>query len=189
VETHGSAILTEEIPAERAVAAIVSRKEITDALEDADERPALLLQIARQGEDGQEERSSIGMTWSRDDLEQLLERGTGDQVILTFDREQLSAATSDVEAHGLRERALVFAVAAVGALGSGATLANAMPSTEGGSLAKAPAPTVPALKPASSGGLGIDAPSPIEGLIGGGVALAVIGATFVARRAGTVRRA
>jgi hypothetical protein len=126
VEPFGTATLTEEIPTQRAVTAIVARREIMGALADPDAEPELLLQIAGTGEDAP---STIGMTWSRDELEKLLERVSGEDINLTFDGAELSQAVGDVEAHGLRERALVFAVAATGALGTGATIANAMPTT------------------------------------------------------------
>jgi hypothetical protein len=76
--------------------------------------------------DGSNEHGTISMTWTREDLEKLLEAAKGDNVVLTFDRDELAAVLADVEAHGLRTRAAVFAVAAVGALGSGASIANAM---------------------------------------------------------------
>jgi hypothetical protein len=83
------------------------------------------------------------MTWSRDELAQVLEREKGEKVILTFDRDELYDAIGDVEAHGLRERALVFAVAATGALGTGAAIANAMPTNDDpGAVATAVAPVV-----------------------------------------------
>jgi hypothetical protein len=130
VEPFGTAILTEEIPAQRAVTATVPRQEITGALKDPDAEPELVLQIAASGED---EPSTIAMTWSRDDLEQLLERVSASRINLTFDRAELSQAVGDVDAHGLRERALVFAVAATGAVGTGATIANAMSTPDVGS--------------------------------------------------------
>jgi hypothetical protein len=71
------------------------------------------------------EHAIISMTWSRDDLEQLLEAASGDEVVLMFDRDELTGAFDDVEAHGLRTHAAVFAVAAVGTLGAGASIANA----------------------------------------------------------------
>ena len=65
------------------------------------------------------------MTWSRDELERLLEAGSENEVVLTFDQEELMSFLGDVEAHGMRTGAAVFAVAAAGALGTGASLANA----------------------------------------------------------------
>jgi hypothetical protein len=128
VETLGAAKLTEEIPAQRAVATSVPRDEITAILQDPDADPELYLRVTGEAGDGE----VIGMSWSRADLEQLLEQATGDQIVLTFDRDELAGALGDVEAHGLRERALVFAVVAAGALGTGAGIANAMPSGDEG---------------------------------------------------------
>jgi hypothetical protein len=122
VEGVGTAHLTSDILAQRAVGASVSRRQITDVLHDPDGTPELVLDFAA-AEGG--EHATISMTWSRDDLERLLEAATGDEVRLMFDRDELESALGDTEAHGLRARAAVFAVAAAGALGSGATIANA----------------------------------------------------------------
>ena len=129
METFGTARLADEIPAARAVNAVVSRGEIAAALQDPESSPELYLDIDRQGE----ERSSIGISWSRSELEQLLGRASGDDILLTFDRDELQSVFDDVEAHGLRQRALIFAVAAAGTLGSGATIANAAQTIEHGS--------------------------------------------------------
>jgi hypothetical protein len=144
VETLGAAKLAKEIPAQRAVAAIVPREEITAVLGDPEGSPELSLRIAEKGD----QQSVIAMTWSRDELARVLAGATGDNVVLTFDREELSQAIGDVEAHGLRERALVFAVVAAGALGSGAAIANAMPTTDDGGPAVASVP--PAVFPVVS---------------------------------------
>jgi hypothetical protein len=85
------------------------------------------------------------MTWSRDELERLLDLATGNNVVLTFDRDELSQAIGDVEAHGLRERALVFAVAATSAFGTGTAIANAMPAGDDGG-----GPAVTSIAPAVS---------------------------------------
>jgi hypothetical protein len=118
----GTARLTDRIPADRAVAASVSRREITDVLQDADTAAELRLDVVG----GEAARTTINMTWSREDLEKILAAASGDDVVLTFDRNELAAALDDVEAHGMRARAALFAVAAAGALGSGASIANAM---------------------------------------------------------------
>jgi len=130
VETLGAARLAKEIPAQRAVATIVRRDEITAVLQDPEASPELFLRVTSGGFEESDEPSVIALTWSRDELEGLLERATGENVVLTFDRDELSQAIGDVEAHGLRERALVFAVAATSALGSGAAIANAMPTAQ-----------------------------------------------------------
>jgi hypothetical protein len=124
VEATGTARLTDRIPAERAVAASVSSREIRDVLQDAEGAPELVIDIAAG--DGSQEHNTISIAWSREDLERLLESATENEVVLTFDRNELAAALGDVEAHGLRTRAAIFAVAAAGALGSGVSVANAM---------------------------------------------------------------
>jgi hypothetical protein len=136
VEAVGTAHLTSDILAQRAVGASVSRRQITDVLHEPDGAPVLLLDLVA-AEGG--EHATISMTWSRDDLERLLEAASGDEVVLVFDRDELASAFGDVEAHGLRTRAAVFAVAAAGALGSGASIANAMVAGgDGGGTAATP---------------------------------------------------
>jgi hypothetical protein len=125
MEMHGTARLAEEIPAERAVATLVPRDEIAGALADPANSPELYLDVTRGEEEG-----TIGISWSYDELEQLLADAQGGDVVLTFDRDELQTIFDDVEAHGLREKGLVFAVAAAGALGSGATIANAAPALD-----------------------------------------------------------
>jgi hypothetical protein len=133
VDAVGTAHLTSDILAQRAVGASVSRRQITEVLREPDGAPELVLDlVAAEGD----EHATISMTWSRDDLEQLLESASGDEMVLVFDRNELASALDDVEAHGARARAAVFAVAAVGALGSGASIANAaVSSSDGGTTA------------------------------------------------------
>jgi hypothetical protein len=141
MEAEGTARLTDRIPAERAVAASVSRREIRDILQDGDAAPQLVIDVAAG--DGSEEHGTISINWSREDLERLLESATNDEVVLTFDRNEVAVALGDdVEAHGLRTRAAVFAVAAAGALGSGASIANAMiPGVQDGAAGQSAAVT------------------------------------------------
>ena len=148
MEAVGTARLTNRIPAERAVAASIPRREITDVLHEADATPELTLDVVAG--DGSREHGTISITWSRDELERLLDGASGDDVVLTFDRNELMAAFDDVESHGLRARAAVFAVAAVGALGTGAAVASASEVADsGGPVAAA---TAPAFTDASSTG-------------------------------------
>jgi hypothetical protein len=163
VETLGTAQLAKDIPAQRAVATIVPREEITAILRDPEADPALYLRITGDGFDEGDDRNIIGMTWSRAELEELLGRATGDQVVLTFDRDELAAALGDVEAHGLRERALVFAVVAAGTLGTGVGIANAMPTGgEGGPAVTAPAvPGADVRVTDASSGAGYTAPAAV----------------------------
>jgi len=136
VDAIGTARLTSDILAQRAVGASVSRRQITDVLHEPDGAPELVLDLVAA--DGGE-HATISMTWSRDDLERLLEAASGDDVVLVFDRNELASAFGEVEAHGLRAGAAVFAVAVAGALGSGASLANAtVAGGDGGGTAATP---------------------------------------------------
>ncbi|HWJ32198.1 MAG TPA: hypothetical protein VNR59_07645 [Gaiellaceae bacterium] len=123
MEPRGTALLTNDIPAQRALTTTISREEIAGALQHPDRSPELYLDL-----DYGEERSTVGISWSYDELESLFERTSGDQITLTFDRDELESLFGDVEAHGIREKALIFTVAVAGALGSGATIANAAPT-------------------------------------------------------------
>jgi len=116
----GTARLTGDLVTQ-GVGASISRRQITDVLHEPGD-PELVLDFVA-AESG--EHAAVSMTWSRDDLEQLLETASGDEVVLIFDRDELSGAFDDVEAHGLRTHAAVFAVAAVGTLGAGASIAGA----------------------------------------------------------------
>jgi len=146
MEALGTALLTNEIPAPRAVTTIVPRIQIAEALRVSS--PELFLDL-EQGND----RSTVGIRWTHDELEQLLDRASGDDILFTFDRDQLQLAFDDVEAHGLRERALVFTVAVAGALGSSAAIANAAPVIERGSDGAASVATVQSLAASSVGGV------------------------------------
>jgi hypothetical protein len=141
VETVGTARLTARIPAERAVVASISRREIRDVLQETDATPELTLEVVAGEDSG--EHGTISMTWSREDLEKLLEGASGNEVVLTFDRNELATALNDVEAHGLRTRAAVFAVAAVGALGGTAAIATASPVSTGSSSYAATSQSTP----------------------------------------------
>lgn len=153
METQGTALLTEEIPAPRAITTIVSREEIAGALQEPS--PELFLDL----EHG-DERSTIGISWSHEELERLLDRAGGDDIMFSFDRDELQLVFDDVEAHGLRERALVFTVAVAGALGSSAAIANAAPVIERGSDGAASVATVQALAADSTGGISSNVRTP-----------------------------
>ena len=94
MDAVGTAQLTSDILAQRAVGARVSRRQITDVLHEPDGAPELVLDFVA-AEAG--EHATISMTWSRDDLERLLETDSGDEVEWVFDRDQLAGAFGDVE--------------------------------------------------------------------------------------------
>jgi hypothetical protein len=165
MEALGTARLAEEIPAGRAISTVVPRAAIMEALEGRDEAPELVLDLTKRC-DGNEERGSVAIGFTPDDLERLLAEATGDGVILTFDGEDLARAFDDVEAHGFRERALVLAVAAAGAVGTSAAIANAAPMPISQLDGPQPAATAPAqVSDAASGG-GYTAPaSPADSMV------------------------
>jgi hypothetical protein len=101
----------------------VSRSELEEVL-GSDEEPIELILELTQFSDGEAagEPRSVAVSWERSDLERLLEEATGERVTLTFDRQALlEAATTDVEAHGMRETVLALAVAATAATGAAAS--------------------------------------------------------------------
>jgi len=202
METLGTARLIEEIDPQRAVAATVPREEIEAILRDPEAQPELQLQLR-----GGDEPSRISMEWSRDELEQLFDRAGGETVFLTFDRDELADAFADVEAHGLRQKTVIFTVAATGAVGAGAGIANAaIPANfaDGGGLAiTAPAPAADTgtfmtdvsstggyVAPAeASSGSTISFGGETDAFLVGGVLLTIAGATFASRRIRPVRPA
>jgi hypothetical protein len=106
------------------LAATVSRHEIEEVLQAEEGEPELLLDVTRSWrDDGQQrvESRTVAVEWERADLERLLKQARGDTVTLAIDREALKRALEeDVEAHSLRERALVLTVAAAtGAFAAG----------------------------------------------------------------------
>ncbi len=103
----------------------IARSDVQTALAES-EIPPLVLDIRRG-----DESSSVALTWKRDDLERLLGEATGDQIQLTFDSAAIEQAFDDVEAHGMREKAAIIAVAVAGAAAF-AGGASAMPMDTGG---------------------------------------------------------
>jgi hypothetical protein len=99
----------------------VSRKEVAEALRAADSPPDLILDVTRFSNGDPAETRNLVVAWERADLEEVLRQSEGEQVVLTFDREAIrQAMEADVEAHGIREKALVLAVAAMAATGAAA---------------------------------------------------------------------
>jgi hypothetical protein len=100
----------------------VSRSEIEDVLASEETPIQLVLEITRFSDGEAGEMRSVAVSWEKNDLEQLLKEAQGDNVVLTFDREALrQAVESDVDAHGMREKLLVLAVAATAATGAAAS--------------------------------------------------------------------
>jgi hypothetical protein len=103
------------------ITATIPREEFAAAL--TSEEPAeLFLEVARPGSD---DRADVAVTWSRDELEQLLAATPGPTVTLAFKREELEQALDEpeVEMHGLRDKALVLTIAAAAAAGGASSAA------------------------------------------------------------------
>ena len=113
----------------RGVTATVPRADIESVLASADGPPELVLDVQRR-EGDEVEAHTLRIEWDPKELEELLRTTSGEQVDLVLDRDELERAIQDdVEAHGLREKAAIFAVAVVAAGGAGAGAAFAGPST------------------------------------------------------------
>ena len=116
-----------EVDAKPALTATLPRLQIEAALND-NAAADLFLEIARI-QNGERDDRTVKVAWERPDLEELLQRATGDPITLTFDEGELSSLLdeTDVEAHGLREKALVLTVAVATAAGiAGSATAQVM---------------------------------------------------------------
>ncbi|MDX6591107.1 MAG: hypothetical protein QOJ13_303 [Gaiellales bacterium] len=138
--------LAESAPSEmgdRTVTAVLSRTEIEQAARS--DQAELMLDIHR-GEGPDVQAHTLSVVWTREELERLLDADSNDELTLSFDREQLEQALdidADVEAHGLRQKALIFTVL-VGTAAVAPTMAQAMPDSGGAGTAAVsqPAPAV-----------------------------------------------
>ena len=115
----------------------IPRSEFENALRIPGEPPDLVLDVTRYAGEGEARTSAEGkvsVSWSREDLEEILRRSEGDAVTIAFDAEALRQAfEAEVEAHGIREAAAVLAVAV--AAGTAAGVASAQPYANVGTQA------------------------------------------------------
>jgi hypothetical protein len=99
----------------------VSREEAKKAIAE-DGQLELILDVTRFSDGEPAETRSVAVAWERSDLRRLLSQTEGDRMTLTFDGETLRRAmVDDVEAHGLREKVVVLAVAASAVAGVAAS--------------------------------------------------------------------
>jgi hypothetical protein len=93
----------------------------------------LVLDVSRIADDAEVEAHTVAVVLDPTDLEDLLRADEGEEIGLQFDADELEAALADdeVEAHGLRQKAAVLAVAAVG-VGAFAGHAAAQPTSDVG---------------------------------------------------------
>ena len=139
MDVQSKARLVETPPsAERGVTATLSRSDIEETLKSADGSALLVLDISRRrGDEGDVEAHTLEVELEKPDLEEILRTAPGDAIELRFDGTELEQALeSDVDAHGLRQKALILSVAAATAAGV-AGQARAMPVVEGGGGATA----------------------------------------------------
>jgi hypothetical protein len=133
-EASARATLVDFADSASALLTTIPRREVEEAVQTEDGPPDLILDVARfegEGEAKTTETAKISVAWTREDLEELLRRSTGDSVTLAFDGEQLAAAfDGDVEAHGIREAAAILAVAVTA--GGAAGVAGAQPAEQAG---------------------------------------------------------
>ena len=124
---------------EREVTATLDRTAVERARKDGDGE--LVLDLARA--DGTV--GALTMSWSPEDIDALLAGSSDDKITIAFDRAELEEAMvheADVEAHGLRRRALVFTVVLATAV-TAPTVASAHPAgAPGGGSASAASPAV-----------------------------------------------
>jgi hypothetical protein len=136
-EASARATLVDFADSASALLTTIPRHEVEEAVQTEDGPPDLILDVARfagEGEAQTTETAKISVSWTREDLEELLRRSTGDSVTLAFDGEQLAAAFGgEVEAHGIREAAAIIAVAVTA--GGAAGVAGAQPAEQAGTSA------------------------------------------------------
>ncbi len=119
--TTATLVAPDDLDAElAAISATISRAEVEEAL-GSTEPPELFLELVRPGDD----RYEVSVAWDRADLERLLTQSDGDAIRLMFQQAELERAIDDVEAHGLRDRALVLTVAAATAAAAATSASNA----------------------------------------------------------------
>jgi hypothetical protein len=162
----------------RGISTTLPRSEVEEAIASAGGPAQLALDI-RAGD----EEHKLAIAWDREDLERILGGTSGDSVVLTFDRDELaSAVAGDFEAHGLRERVAVLAVAAATATGAFAGAAAAAPVGDAGpSGTSAEFSQHAQLPPSDEGGASISATDPATAAgIGAGIAIVIAGASIVA---------
>ena len=140
------------IPGERGLTVDLARTDIEAARASAGGGLAeLLLELETRDRDGDASRHTLVLGCTAADLDRLL-ADNDDNVLIRFDAEGLGRAiTTDVEAHGLREKMAVVAMV-VATTGAAAGAAQAMPALGGhGYPAGDPAATTSAAAAATSG--------------------------------------
>jgi hypothetical protein len=140
-----------DVDAKSGLTATLPRSDIETALKD-EAGADLFLEIARI-QNGERDDRTVKVTWSREELEDLLRRASGDAVTLTFSQDELQRLLDDdVEAHGLREKIVVLSIAAATAASfASASGAQVMSDSGGGTSGNAASAAM--VTDASTGGI------------------------------------
>ncbi len=194
MQEHAQASMVSETDLHGGLSTTISRSAVEEALR-LEEPPELVLDVT-----GPAGERSIAVSWKRDDLERLLREATGDSIQLTFDRAALEQAfADDVEAHGLKQKAAILAVAVAAAAGvaggaqampmgsgSGPAVGQADP-TDGGIINPTTGMRLVNEQPATGGESVISEIAPGAAALGG-AAIIIAGAAFAFGNAGQRRR-
>lgn len=119
------------------IGTVVDRAEFADTAARGEFPATFLLELDRVEADGAEVSAHLSLDWDRETLDQLLASTSDPDLTLWFDRSELEQAFDDVEAHGLKQKAAVIAVA-VTAAGASATPALARIAPDPGGMGVAP---------------------------------------------------
>ena len=114
------------------IVATLPREDIEEALR-MQEPKELFLDIDRRS-DGDVEAHTLRVSWTDDQLKELLRDTSGDDITLFFDAGEVEGALADedIEAHGMREKAVAVVTVAAMAAGAAAVAQPASAKTAAG---------------------------------------------------------
>lgn len=131
-------------PNGRVLTTTLDRSDIEAAARSGDGQADLTLEVTR-GVGAESSASTLEVAWSAEELEALLRADPGETLTIAIDQDEIEAALEpegDVEAHGLRQKALLFTVI-VASSAAVPSIASAHPAgAPGGSTGQNVAPAV-----------------------------------------------
>jgi hypothetical protein len=151
IQAHARLVDSDSFFAAGGLSTTLPRAEIERVIDEGEYPARLDLRLRRLAEEGDEE-ALVAISWDEQELGSLLRATSGDEVTLLFDGRELEQALAgvEVEAHGLKERTAVLAIA-VAAAGGSAGGAFAHPQLDGsGSATGGGGADVVAVAPGSS---------------------------------------
>lgn len=164
-----------------AIGTIIPRAEFAETAARGEFPATFLLDLDRveQADGNATERATVAVDWDKDTLDQLLASTDDPEIALWFDESELASVFDEVEAHSLRSRAAVLAVA-VAAGGASATpaFARLAPDFAGGA-SRAPATQAPAATSTDSSG---PSSGELAAIVGAGAVLISAAGFGVARK-------